>query len=74
MMFEKLTAIENDWYGRLDDICEELEEMGFEVLDCNREYITVGYEEDGRDAEALIRLGGTERTITIEGIRETAWC
>lgn len=69
-MFEKLKALEGNWYGRMGDITEELEELGVD-LDCCfvcREHIGVSVEEDGEDLEVLIRLGGTENTITIDSV------
>lgn len=69
-MFEKLKALEGNWYGRMDDITEELEELGVDPDCCFvcREYIGASVEEDGEDLEVLIRLGGTENTITIDSV------
>ena len=54
----------DDWYGRLNDIIEDLEEHGFEVLTSNAEWIDVSKD----DKEYVLKLGGTERTITIDKI------
>ena len=65
-----LTKMMTGWYGRLEDITEELTDMGFEVEEANREYITVWREIDGEDKEFLLYLGGTEHTITVDDIKE----
>jgi hypothetical protein len=59
-----------DWYGRLEDLTEELEENGFKVEEANSEYITVygGESTDDKDIYHTLRLGGTERTITVDRI------
>ena len=68
-MEEKLMALEGNWYGRLGDLVSELSEMGLDLDGCSyisREYIGVQFEdEDGDDCEAIIRLGGTDSTITV---------
>ena len=58
------------WYGRLEDLTEELEENGFTVEEANNEYITVYGREntDDKDIYHTHRLGGTERTITLDRI------
>lgn len=55
----------DDWYGRLEDIIEDLKEHGFSVLNATAEWIDVS---DSEDKEYVIKLGGTERTITIDKI------
>ena len=71
-MEEKLMALEGNWYGRLGDIASELNEMGLDLDGCSyisREYIGVQFEdEDGDDYEAILRLGGTETTVTVTAV------
>lgn len=55
----------DDWYGRLDDIIEDLKNNGFAVLNATNEFIDVS---DENDKEYILKLGGTERTITINKI------
>ena len=55
----------DDWYGRLDDIIEDLKNNGFDVLNATNEFIDVS---DENDKEYVLKLGGTERTITINKI------
>ena len=52
----------DDWYGRLDDIIEDLNNNGFTVLNATNEFIDVS---DENDKEYVLKLGGTEKTITI---------
>lgn len=74
-MEEKLMALKGNWYGRLGDIVEELNDMGLDLDGCSyisREYICVQFEgDDGEDREAIIRLGGTENTVTVEDVEIT---
>ena len=55
----------DDWYGRLDDIIEDLKNNGFAVLNATNEFIDVSNE---NDKEYVLKLGGTEKTITINKI------
>lgn len=34
------------WFSRMEELVEALEDLGLEVLEANREYVVVGYEED----------------------------
>jgi len=65
---DKLEAMKNGWYGHLEDITEELEEIGIDPECCYicREYISFTTEIEEENVEVLIRLGGTERTITVD--------
>lgn len=71
-MEEKLMALEGNWYGRLGDIVDELNEMGLDLDGCSyisREYIGVQFEgDDGDDCEVIIHLGGTDSTITVTAV------
>ena len=68
---KSINDIANDWYGRLEDLEEELNENGFDVLEANREYVDVsgGEDEDGNDIQYILYLGGTETTIVIKEIK-----
>ena len=66
----RLEGLKNNWWGRLEELVEEIEDMGYEVLEQNREYITCWSEDDDSDEQYQIRLGGTERTIIVEEIEE----
>ena len=48
-MYEQslLCGIMNDWYGSMEDLFQDLKHYGFEVLESNRESITVSCDDDG---------------------------
>ena len=71
---KNLECLKRDWFGRLDDLTEELEEMGYEVAEVCSEYILVQHEDEEEEVtvETMLRLGGTEHTITVDEIKETA--
>ncbi len=58
-----------EWFGRLEELVEDIEEKGYEVLDSNREYISFIDPED-EDTEYVAYIGGTERTVYIDRIQE----
>lgn len=62
---EMFEAYMNGFYGQIDDLTEELEKDGYEVLEANSEYIVVGYDDEDEDVQVELKLGGTERTIII---------
>lgn len=68
-MLEKIENL-GGWYGRLEDLVEELEDMGLEVLEANTEYIVVGYEDNDEDVQIMVALAGTSSTIIIAGAEE----
>ena len=68
MMMENLYDLENGkWWTHLNELLEEIEEIGFTVDEANREYIVVSTDDD--EAFQLL-LGGTERTIIVKLIKE----
>lgn len=67
-MKEKLESL--SWFGRMEDLIEELEDMGLEVLEANCEYVVVGHEEDDDYIQLILRLGGTAHTIIITSVEE----
>lgn len=54
----------DDWYGQLNDIIEDLKEHDFDVLNATNEWIDASKD----DKEYVLKLGGTERTITIDKV------
>ena len=64
-MYEQslLCGIMNDWYGSMEELFQDLKHYGFEVLESNRESITVSCDDDGDYVQIELALGGTERTI-----------
>lgn len=71
-MYEQslLCGIMNDWYGSMEDLFQNLKHYGFEVLESNRESITVSCNDDGDYVQIELVLGGTERTIVVEDFEE----
>lgn len=71
-MYEKslLCGIMNDWYGCMEDLLQDLKSYGFDVLEYNRESITVSYDDAGEYVQVHLVLGGTERTIVVEDFEE----
>ena len=71
-MYEQslLCGIMNDWYGSMEDLFQDLKHYGFEVLESNRESITVSCNDDGDYVQIELVLGGTERTIVVEDFEE----
>ena len=67
-----LVALKDRWFRNLAELKEEIQEIGYDIDECNREYIVVSAEDDDEEETFELRLGGTERTITIEKISEVA--
>ena len=67
-----LNSMVGNWYGEHQDIFVELNKMDVDVFEATAEYISAGYtdKEEDEDVQIMIRLGGTESTITIESIEE----
>ena len=65
---ERIRELIRSWYGSLDDLVNDLKDAGFSPEDVNREYITAWDEMSTDDVFFTIRLGGTERTITVDEI------
>lgn len=75
MIEKKLEGLMNDFWTTLEEVVADVynaiyPDIECDILDANREYIVVGYEDDGEDVQVEIRLGGTERTITVESFEE----
>ena len=71
-MYEQslLCGIMNDWYGSMEDLFQDLKHYGFEILESNRESITVSCDDDGDYVQIELVFGGTERTIVVEDFEE----
>lgn len=63
----KTYAESGEWFGRIEELVEEIEENGYEVLEANAESVTF---EDNDEKQYVAYVGGTERTMYIESIRE----
>ena len=61
---EKLrNKLEGEFWTRLPELVEDIEDLGYEVLDSNNEYVIVSWEDD---KELQIYIGGTSRTMTLD--------
>ena len=69
-MNDKLNGLKRGFYGRLEDLTEELEEMGCEVVEANDEYVAVQHEDGEDTVETILYICVTGRTITVDEIRE----
>ena len=56
------------WFSRMEDLVEEMEDLGLEVLEANREYVVASYEEGEEDIQLILNIGGTENTIIITSV------
>ena len=67
MMMETIERIKGDFWTVLEEMVEDLKQLGLTVDDYNDEYIVVA---DTDDNEAILYLGHANRTIWIERVRE----
>lgn len=72
MMMEKLENLNGEFFTRLDDLTNSLEEEGFGILEANREYVVVDYHDEDTDeyVQVQLHIGGTERTMIVESYEE----
>ena len=71
-MEERLVEL-RDWYGRMEDIIEELEEQGYETLESNDERISAYNSET--ETEIVVKLNviyhnDKPSTIVIDEVKE----
>lgn len=66
----KAYAESGEWFGRFEELVENIEEKGYEVIESNREYISFIDPEDDEDTEYVAYIGGTERTFYIDRVQE----
>lgn len=59
----KTYAESGEWFGRIEELVEEIEENGYEVLEANAESVT--FEDDDERASNILRSGRTGQSITI---------
>lgn len=56
-----------EFWTRLSELVDDIEELGYEVIDYNSEYVVVFFVDDeGDEGELKIPLGGTSRTMTLD--------
>ena len=58
----------NEFWTRLDEMVEDIEEYGYAVLEANDEYIIVENDTCDEEDEVVLYLGHANTTIWIEKI------
>ena len=56
------------FWTRLDEMVEDIQEYGYTVLDANDEYVTVDNDTADDDEETVLYLGHANTTIWIEKV------
>ena len=68
-----LRVIEADvarsFWTRLDEMIEELEYLGYDVVEANGEYVSIIADEDDEDAEYILYLGYANTTMWVTRVR-----
>lgn len=64
-MYEQslLCGIMNDWYGSMEDLFQDLKHYGFEVLESNRESITMSCDDDGEFRSSWFSVEPSGRSL-----------
>lgn len=66
-VFAKLKTLDGEFWTRLPELKEDIEDLGYTVDEINNEYVVVSIEdEEGEDYGLLIPIGGTSRTMTLD--------
>ena len=64
-----LENLGRDFWTRLEEMVEDIQEYGYRVLEANDEYIVVENDTDDEDEETILYLGHANTTIWIERAR-----
>ena len=64
--FSALESLKGEFWTRLSELVTDVEELGYEVVDFNREYIVVNSPDPEEDEQMKIPIGGTSRTLTLD--------
>ena len=64
-----LENLGRDFWTRLEEMVEDIQEYGYRVLEANDEYIVVENDTDDEDEETILYLGHANTTIWIESAR-----
>lgn len=68
MMLEE--AVGREFWTQLNEMVEDIEDLGYEVEEANDEYIAVVAEDDDDEQTFILYLGHANTTIWVERIRE----
>lgn len=58
-------SLEGEFWTKLPELVADIEDLGYDVLDSNAEYVIVS-SRDENEEEMQIPLGGTSRTLTLD--------
>ena len=58
--------LEGRFWTRLPELVEDIEELGYDVLEYNAEYVVIAPEDEDSDEQYYIPIGGTSRTMTLD--------
>ena len=64
-----LENLGRDFWTRLEEMVEDIQEYGYRVLEANDEYIVVENDTEDDDEETVLYLGHANTTIWIERVR-----
>lgn len=66
--------VEGKFWTRKDEMVEELEDMGYEVIEIYDEYVAVTdlQDKDESEGEYILYLGHANTTMWIESVKEAA--
>lgn len=64
-----LENLGHDFWTRLEEMVEDIEEYGYEILEANDEYIVVKNNAYDENEEIILYLGHANTTIWIERAR-----
>lgn len=64
-----LENLGRDFWTRLEEMVEDIQEYGYRVLEANDEYIVVENDTEDDDGETVLYLGHANTTIWIERVR-----
>ena len=64
-----LDNLGRDFWTRLEEMVEDIQECGNRVLEANDEYIVIENDTDDEDEETILYLGHANTTIWIERVQ-----
>ena len=66
-VFYKLKELEREFWSRLPELKEDIEDLGYTVDEINQEYVVVSaVDDEDNDYGLLIPIDGTSRTMTLD--------
>ena len=62
----KKSKLDREFWTRLPELKEDIEDLGYIVEDINAEYVVVASSDDDIEYSLYIPIGGTSRTMTLD--------